>query len=147
MNGCPVEWTTDQVATVKDLWGRGFSAGQITRELPFTRNAVISKLNRLGLIGQRRAPQPTGKPKPEPKAQRVHPFRAPKPPKIEPAPEPTIEEIASEGVLLVDFTNQSCRWPHGGFSEPAVFYCGIPTADLIEGKPYCPYHTRLARRA
>jgi GcrA cell cycle regulator len=45
-------WTDERVAELKRLWGHGWSAGMIARELRgVTRNAVIGKLSRLGLCG------------------------------------------------------------------------------------------------
>jgi len=48
-------WTEKRVARLKQLWAEGRSANAIARELGnVTRNAVIGKVNRLGLSGQKR---------------------------------------------------------------------------------------------
>lgn len=51
------------------------------------------------------------------------------------------------GVSLFDLTNTTCRWPKGSVGDADFCFCGERRADLIAGKPYCPPHTREARRA
>lgn len=53
-----VDWTEDRIAIVRALWNEGKSAGQIASYIgrPATRNAVLGKLNRLGLLGNRHVP-------------------------------------------------------------------------------------------
>lgn len=44
-------WPADKVDQLKSLWLDGFSAAQIARRLSgVTRNAVIGKVHRLGLV-------------------------------------------------------------------------------------------------
>lgn len=45
-----VEWTDEQVADLKELWGRGVSARVIAIKLGRSRKGVIGKVDRLGLI-------------------------------------------------------------------------------------------------
>ena len=43
-------WTVDRIECLKQLWAQGLSAREIAQELgDISRNAVIGKLNRLGL--------------------------------------------------------------------------------------------------
>ena len=42
-------WTTERIALLKNLMDAGLSCGQIAREIGVSRNAVIGKVNRLGL--------------------------------------------------------------------------------------------------
>lgn len=51
-----VDWTEDRFALVRALWNEGKSAGQIVGYIgaPATRNAVMGKLYRAGLLGNRR---------------------------------------------------------------------------------------------
>lgn len=44
-------WTDGQIEHLKQLFNEGYSAGQIARQLYRTRNAVIGKLTRIGLMG------------------------------------------------------------------------------------------------
>ncbi|OWJ71411.1 hypothetical protein CDV50_10055 [Haematobacter massiliensis] len=62
-------WTTERVVLLRKLWSEGHSANQIARELGNTsRNAVLSKLFRLGLLNKPREAivLPTGDSIPEP---------------------------------------------------------------------------------
>lgn len=48
-------WTPGRTGALRALWAEGKTTGQIVRILNVrSRNAVIGKLNRLGLIGTRR---------------------------------------------------------------------------------------------
>jgi GcrA cell cycle regulator len=47
------EWTESRIATLRRLWGLGWTASTIARELGgVTRNAVMGKAHRLGLTGR-----------------------------------------------------------------------------------------------
>lgn len=51
------EWSDERVLKLKSLWTAGLSASQIARALGgVTRNAVIGKLYRLGLVGRKPSP-------------------------------------------------------------------------------------------
>jgi len=46
-------WTDERVEILKALWGEGLSCSQVARVLGgVTRNAVIGKVHRLGLVGR-----------------------------------------------------------------------------------------------
>src|SRR5215470_6427182 len=49
-------WTTERIALLKNLVDTGLSCGQIAREIGVSRNAVIGKINRLGLSRFKRTP-------------------------------------------------------------------------------------------
>lgn len=52
-------WTDERIALLKQLWTRdGLSAGQIAATLGVTRNAVIGKVHRLGLVQPYSPPRP-----------------------------------------------------------------------------------------
>lgn len=44
-----VDWTPEQVATLRRLWGLGNTASEIARVLACSKNSVIGKANRLHL--------------------------------------------------------------------------------------------------
>ena len=49
-----MSWTDERIETLKKLWSDGLSASQIATALGgITRNAVIGKVHRLGLVGPR----------------------------------------------------------------------------------------------
>jgi hypothetical protein len=47
----------------------------------------------------------------------------------------------TSGMRIWDLRLDSCRWPVGPASEPAVFFCGEPT---IGGCSWCSEHRPLA---
>ncbi|MGL5116033.1 MAG: GcrA family cell cycle regulator [Beijerinckiaceae bacterium] len=52
-----MSWTDERVELLKKLWTDGLSASQIASELGgVTRNAVIGKVHRLGLVGRAKSP-------------------------------------------------------------------------------------------
>ena len=52
-----MSWTDERVELLKKLWADGLSASQIAAELGgVTRNAVIGKVHRLGLLRPRQEP-------------------------------------------------------------------------------------------
>lgn len=49
-------WTEERDATLRRRWKAGDSGGDIARALGLTRNAVMGRLGRLGLLGERPTP-------------------------------------------------------------------------------------------
>lgn len=158
-------WTAAEDATARELWTvQGLSAQRVSDALPGrTRNAVIGRVNRLGL--QRhgyntpvRAPKPDACTWPrKPRAPRMPPaaFRvAQDRQKPEPAPiQPLEHEAALRGyevpgnaprapVPFVDATSSQCQWPQ--WPDDALpsqkFVCGVAVAHA----PYCAEHFKRA---
>jgi hypothetical protein len=42
---------------------------------------------------------------------------------------------------IMELENHTCRW-----MTAEAAYCGDPTADLLENRPYCAHHHALAYR-
>jgi GcrA cell cycle regulator len=143
-----MNWTDERIETLKKLLKDGLSATQIATQLGgVSRNAVLGKVHRLGLHltgdqGQPKAVPLVRAPRvrksvPDPKAiAELHKI-------IDRAPPPVVEKVAapkSLGLSLMDLQRNDCRWPAG--EREHITFCG----HAIEaGKPYCPYHVRLAR--
>lgn len=145
-------WTDTDEKVLRKIWRAGGSARRISEELDgrFTRNAVISKVRRLGLHRNPSGPRPLeprdleSKPAPE-RRSRFHPAPPTKPEQVESISR--FEEPSDGvGVSFLELTNETCRWPKGTPGEPGFMFCGETTADLRAGKPYCPFHTRKRRR-
>jgi GcrA cell cycle regulator len=52
-------WTPERVDLLKTLWDKGLSASQVAKQLGgVTRNAVIGKINRMGLSGRAKPSKP-----------------------------------------------------------------------------------------
>jgi GcrA cell cycle regulator len=137
-----VTWTSELAERLRQLWlEQKLSASQLAGVFGVTRNAILGKVFRLGLIGTR-------KPNTHPDPERHRETRwAPKPaskPQSKPTPILTDDidmqdEQAFLGIKLFNLTKKQCRYPHGE-AVPYAF-CGQP---IREGSSYCPHHHRLA---
>lgn len=121
-------WIGAKPSKLEELWKAGVSASRIAAELGCTRNAVMGRLNRVGLLRNGGLPA---------RITRVKTPRAPRPAKIIP-PEITDQEIPVEQrVSLLELTRDTCRWPVGDPQEEGFFFCG---AKPEKSGPYCPAH-------
>jgi hypothetical protein len=131
-------WTNERRAIVKDLWAKGYSAGQIAKQLSediyVTRSAVIGYIHRNGFTQPanqwtRIAPPPP-KPKPVPVV-----VAKPAPPPRKPA------KVSAEflNVPIMQLSDDQCRWPNDD-NGPFLF-CGQPVSETF-GRPYCARHHR-----
>ena len=111
------------------LWSEGAPASVIAKELGKTRNAVLGKVDRLGLARHKFTQTIT----------RVFKHKE-KPPPSEPLPEPPPVQHVN-GVTLMELQPRDCRWPLGDPRDPDLKFCGYGT--LGDG-PYCPRHHRKA---
>lgn len=150
---CTGKWTDERVELLKKLWADGLSASQIAGELGgVTRNAVISKVHRLGLSGRAKSPA-----SPRPRKARGHPnmLRVSRPAMrgntalshayeydVEPEPE-MLDNVIPVGqrCSLLELKNETCRWPIGDPGTTDFFFCG---GTAVLGFPYCAYHARIS---
>lgn len=145
---------------LKALWAKGASASQIAGELGngLTRNSVISKIHRMGLVspnswtannrgGAGGASKNTGARKPRQRNRHIE--QNPQP--IGPHGQPPDDALARYEQIDVnrpagfecsirDLSDQRCRWPIGHPTAPDFKYCGAG----VKAKPYCAFHHRMA---
>lgn len=139
-------WSAHRVEELKRLVAAGYSCRQIADEIGVTRNAVIGKMNRLGLSRPKDIPA-----RPRETAERK---RAPWRPKIitqlqllmrlPPAPVPRLEDITivdGRGCSLLELSPGKCRWPINEPGAENFCFCGNTQAT---GFPYCVGHARIA---
>jgi len=140
-------WTTERIALLKNRIDAGLSCSQIAREIGVSRNAVIGKVNRLGLSLLRSItggrPQRTGIPKiPRPgivtqqrilRELRARPQLA------------FVEEVVDSAnrCSLLELQQWHCRWP---INDPGAEDFGFCGNKQVDGLPYCPAHSRMAYR-
>ena len=142
-------WTPERVEQLKILTDAGLSCAQVARRLGVSRNAVIGKLNRLGL--SRGRPPAAARPataqsaaprlrRPGIMAQRqiLRAVYAEAPP---PAQDVTI--AGAERCSLLDLAKGKCRWPISDPGAADFAFCGNAA---VHGLPYCTGHARLAYR-
>lgn len=146
-------WTDERIERLRALWTEGQSASQIAKALGgVTRNAVIGKVNRLGLPGRSKAAsgiaaqvnrryRKVAPAKPVSSqlarvfgAEKVRPIAAPPPP-LERSPEgPGSATLLTLGVHM-------CRWPIGDPLADDFTFCG---RRRDEGATYCRAHAQAA---
>lgn len=162
-------WSPTRIEALKALYKQGLSCSQIAKQLRgVTRNAVISKINRLGLNSGGRAPStprtPTrmGRPaKPAPislkpvpapaRGAKIDPFNARSVPLGQRPPErsPEIDSAPlGEPKTLLELGRRDCRWPLSKTFDEATadtLFCGQRVA-LREGEPtsWCSHHRSIA---
>lgn len=143
-----IHWNDEQIDTLKKLAADGMSAKMIAREIGggLSRNAILGKLFRLGIL--------LGRPKPKPRAakgQNGHTVR-----KIagrfsrkrEAAPEVERDPImdlpadtSPFAVAFMDARGGQCRYPLGEPSSPDFKFCGAWCEDS-----WCERHRRIVYR-
>jgi GcrA cell cycle regulator len=153
-------WNSERIELLKRCFHAGLSCSQIAREIGVTRNAVIGKMNRLGLsrpkdvigreLERRRAARPA-----RPKAPRTW---RPKRPRLNifaqremliaafPGPQPHAEDIPiynGRGCTLLELSEGKCRWPISNPGAAGFCFCGN---EPVKGLPYCLGHARIAYR-
>lgn len=139
-NSLSYKWDEDEQKQAMDLWNSGLSAQKIgvimgTKEKPLSKNTVIGRLERLGLIGGRG--EPRGKRVIVKKAfkQNFGPARAA--PYV-PPPE-AITEPEGDQFRIHDMSDKVCKWPIKE-DKDGLIYCCRPR---VPGRPYCEYHTNV----
>jgi len=136
-------WTSERIELLKRCLHAGLSCGHAAREIGVTRNAVIGKMNRLGLS----RPKVVHAKTPEQKRDAWRPraltqlqilMRLP--------PEPLVEAASAHerGCSLLELTPGKCRWP---ISEPGTEHFCFCGSTQVEGLPYCVGHARIAYKS
>jgi GcrA cell cycle regulator len=139
-------WTDERCDTLRRLWADGLSCSEIAAELRgVTRNAVIGKVNRLGLEKRRISIPPY-----ERKLGMVTRRKAVKPKfnghvdlGIETEPDGLTDlppDTSENPVTLMELTDDTCRWPLGDPQSKDFRFCG----DKPGHGPYCQRHAHLA---
>lgn len=141
-----MSWTDERIELLKKLWADGLSASQIAGELGgVTRNGVIGKVHRLGLVGRKERGAA-----PKPARSRNTPFRKAAPNVIQPEqipPPPLAPWSDKHKIHFMSFTHnhKKCSWPLWGDDTPAEdkFYCGAVTSD----NRLCWFHCGIGYQA
>ncbi|WP_331326519.1 GcrA family cell cycle regulator [Methylobacterium fujisawaense] len=144
-------WTEDGLTTAKIA----VELSEMTGE-PLTRNAVIGRINRLGLVkkGREQEAGPAGvaaadAPPAEPPvaepvevlAEPVIPVSVPEPAPLQASPVQASPQPLSPGVLLTDLRLGQCRFPITAHHAPSHLFC----AAVVEapGATYCSEHAAV----
>lgn len=144
-------WTDDRIDRLKALHAEGYSCSQIAADLgDATRNAVIGKVNRLGLHRDRPAKKVAAPRAPRSRANKGHQHTVTRISRANGNSnalrmfETTVQEyklrcveIVPRNLTLMDLEPGDCRYAYG--DGPMVF-CGHP---IKAGSSYCVPHHHL----
>lgn len=146
-------WTAERLDALRQGIAEGLSCARIARLIGVSRNAVIGKVNRLGLA-RGRVPTVTVERSFAPRlprspsaavARREAPPRPPTQRQVlrfvrrDATPAPIAFSAAA--CSLLDLAPRQCRWPME--DGPALTFCGRPRLDALS---YCAGHAQLAYR-
>lgn len=140
-------WTAERVEQLKAGVNAGLSCSQIACDLGVSRNAVIGKLNRLGLargrIAAARRTERIGAPRvrrPSIMTQRqmLSAVYAEAPPATE-----EVSVVSVARCSLLELAHGTCRWPISDPDAADFSFCGN---TAVAGLPYCAGHVRMAYR-
>lgn len=146
------EWAPEHIETLMALSGAGLSARKIGEHLGITRNAVIGKLHRLGIVSPKK-PGLTAEERAEKerlaKDRKRELDRARRPTRLAPYTPPMVRPEAPIplGIPfgdLADFKRLSpnqCRFM--GSEEPATRW-SCCAHETLPGQPFCEYHRALS---
>ena len=120
-------WTEEILEVVRARWtGKQWTATQIAEDLgpPFTRDAIIGKMSRLGFKGGKTRIPST---RPRNIGRRIS--------RVKKIPETIYQPPLANA--FEDLPAKGCHYPAG--NGPYTF-CGVPVVDF---GPYCAYHYAL----
>src|SRR5262245_1878237 len=155
-------WNSERLEALRRYCEAGLSCSLIAREIGVSRNAVIGKLNRLGLSRPKdvvaRTLKREGRPHPpRPKMSatwRALPARPARPTIIAQhemlktafGTRSPVEDIPirdGRGCTLLELGQEKCRWPISTPGAADFCFCG---SEPVKGLPYCAGHARMAYR-
>lgn len=156
----PGQWPSEHTDALRDHFLKGLSYAEIVREInarfgtTYTRNAVIGRAKRLGLIvpagmtGPLIATALPGEARRAPRGRRTLPYLN-VPPETARDPVAPVKlrcvGIQPRLIPLVDLAKGDCRYPYGGDKDGEdITFCGHPRQA---GSSYCAPHTHLTLRS
>ncbi len=145
-----MSWTDALVDEAKSMWMNGASARMIseaisTPENAITRNAVIGKLTRLGIMGdmapERKRPVRVSSGAAIKSKEQTRRYGQNSPAK-KPTPLPAEPPAPETAVLWLKMGYRHCRWP---INDPSpIEYHRVCGATTPEAKSYCMFHAQAA---
>lgn len=144
-------WTDERVELLKKLLAEGYPHSYIAGEIGTTRNAVIGKAHRLGLVSAASPRQQRSLPsraRPDQRLRRIIARRAAGGATAlaeaidVPETSPSDAEIIPIDcrVTFLELDSRHCRWPIGEVGTTDFRFCG---QRRLEGSSYCASHIRL----
>ncbi|HET9717384.1 MAG TPA: GcrA family cell cycle regulator [Pseudolabrys sp.] len=134
-------WTTERVTQLRNYVSAGLTCAQIAHEIGVSRNAVIGKINRLGLSRSRHKAEPRTH-SDAPLRRRIF-LRRPVLKALLHSEPITDDVLSAQPCSLLELGPRRCRWPIASGNPGAFTFCGNSTPDGIS---YCAGHARMAYR-
>lgn len=153
------DWTATAIARLRELievdrctasQAAEFMAAEF-RHPGITKNSIIGKANRIGLIFFRNpgkdkfAPKTIAKRKPPMPLLAMIAVSAPPPPITAPPQDVEIVSLFGSAAAagISKLTRSNCHWPIGNPMSDDFSFCGTTAAA---GRQYCPHHMAIAYR-
>jgi GcrA cell cycle regulator len=138
-------WSAGTIAKLKSLFDKGLSTSEIGKKLGFTKNAIVGKINRLGLNNVQKksaAKKAAMSAKPKKAAAKIT-KSAPKKESFRARCESKhqTERTIRHSSQLMALKSDQCRWPVGDPDSDNFHFCG---EKCFTGKPYCFEHCKVA---
>lgn len=156
----PSHWPSEHSDALRDHFLKGMSYAEIGWEInarfgtAYTRNAVVGRAKRLGLVAPARMTSPSIVPSlpgeawlPSPRRSALPYLNVPPKSALKPAARVKLRCVGVQPRLipLVELGCDDCRYPYGGDKDgEEITFCGHPRQP---GSSYCTPHARLARRS
>jgi GcrA cell cycle regulator len=151
-------WTDPVVSRLEELcldpsYSNATIACVLNKEFntEFTRNSIIGRRSRTGLISSK----PARVARSTVKQERPTPRRRPTFHFAKLAPELKVHghtaviempTVFPHACGILELKNDTCRFPVGDVGSSGFFFCGTPGADFACHKPYCPAHAQIVSR-
>jgi GcrA cell cycle regulator len=143
-------WTPERIEQLKSCFAAGMTCSEIGAAIGVSRNAVIGKIHRLGLSGERPAGARARATNCPPRARLPRRSTQRHLLRLAYARAPLGEEVSLDTTIvslhpcsLIDIADRQCRWPIGDPASTDFLFCGN---DAINGFTYCLGHARMAYR-
>lgn len=156
----PGHWSSEHSDALRDYFLKGLSYAEIGREInarfgtAYTRNSVVGRAKRLGLIAPVRMRSPSIVPplpgegwQPSPRRMRLPYLNVPPESAMKPATRVELRCVGIQPRLIpmAELECGDCRYPYGGDKDgEEIAFCGHPRQA---GSSYCAPHARLTRRS
>jgi GcrA cell cycle regulator len=143
-------WTPERVDQLRNCVVAGLTCSQIAAEIGVTRNAVIGKINRLGLSPGRTAGAPARSCPPRVQRPRLSSPRRLL--RLMTAAASSFDDDVSlafgpvdntQRCSLLELSHDKCRWPIAEPGTADFAFCGH---EVVKGFSYCASHARMAYR-
>jgi hypothetical protein len=142
-------WTPENLAYAVEQWSRGVTSTAIAAHLGFTRNAVIGKLRRHGVLCGRPVTLPRVRATKVAEASQNAPTVTRVTPKAPRRGRVTKPKTLLKLRFATEHRRADCRWPLGDWAfgknlhndPPATLFCGAPAEA---GTSWCAAHCRQA---